>query len=138
MSLTETLTAEHRELDALRREFLVTLRTRDIARFNAVRWRICRVLLAHLAQEDRSLYAALIRKGGPGGALAREFQVEMGDIGERFRAFMTGWPASRIEQNWEGFTVEAEDLMVRLSRRMTAEETRLYPFAEESPTALAG
>lgn len=128
MTLVDTLTAEHCELDHLRRAFLGAVRRRDLDGVMRARAATCRALLDHLAHEDDELYAGMIAAGGIAGTLARQFQEEMGTIGERFHGFVEAWTGGRIAADWDGFTEEAESLMAVLSRRMTAEETRLYPL----------
>lgn len=61
----------------------------------------------------------------------------MGTIGERFRGFVEAWTRDRIAADWHGFTEEAELLMAILSRRMTAEETRLYPLVARTAARFA-
>jgi len=125
----ETLVEEHAELGAvvgdLRRR--AALRPLPIADIAQLRWRLSRLLLAHLAKEDRLLHPMLQRAGNPVvAALSRRFEEEMGGLSDGFKAYMQDWDAPRIEAEPDAFETATRALAAALADRIHREETQLY------------
>jgi iron-sulfur cluster repair protein YtfE (RIC family) len=97
----------------------------------ALRWRLARELIAHLAIEDRYLYPAMIaRCGSEGAKVAARFRAEMGDLAERFTEYMAGWSDPRIAEDWPGFRDETRAILATLAHRIALENDALYPLAD--------
>lgn len=127
----EGLRRQHDDIAAIAADLMRLVKTADEPRpVAALRWGLTRALLTHLAVEDRYLYPGMIAQGGTQGALvASRFQTEMGDLAERFTAYMTEWKDDRIAQDWAGFRAATRLILGALSRRIAHENETLYPLA---------
>lgn len=134
MTLVDTLTDDHRELDRLCRELLRAARMRDLDGAVCARAGACRALLRHVAREELLLHAPAIASGGATCALSRQFRHDMAAIGRRFADFTQDWTRDRIAGDWRGFTEAAELLIALLLRRLSAKAARLYPLVTPQPT----
>ncbi|MDJ0278338.1 hemerythrin domain-containing protein [Sphingomonas sp. 2R-10] len=125
----ETLVAEHAELLAVIGDLLrhAARRPQPVADIAQLRWRLSRLLLAHLAKEDRLLHPMLQRGGDPvAAALSHRFEEEMGGLSDGFKAYMQDWDAQRIAADPGGFETATRSLATALSDRIRREETQLY------------
>lgn len=138
MITRQTLTAEHRELDAMAGEMLelVSLAAPDWDRLARLRWRFNRLLLAHLAKEDRLLYPRLCQRGGDIGGLASRFRDEVGGLASDYLAYSAKWPPRAIESDWPAFGQHTRGIIAALRRRILREENELYPLIEAGPPAV--
>lgn len=127
----EGLCRQHDHIAAIAAELMLLVEKADEPRpVAALRWGLTRTLLTHLAVEDRYLYPGMIAQGGTQGAVvASRFQTEMGDLAERFTAYMTEWKDERIARDWAGFCDATKLILGALSRRIAHENETLYPLA---------
>lgn len=96
----------------------------------ALRWRLARELMAHLAIEDRLFYPLLMRGSDPAAAsTAMRFQAEMGGLSEDFTTYMARWNDLRIAKEWDAFRAETKTILNALAERARREEETLYPLA---------
>ena len=131
-----TLCAEHEELRTLAQALLacVARPAVDEAQLGQIRWSLTRKLLAHLAKEDALLYPRL--RAGPDArlaAVAARFANEMGPLADRYRAYITEWPADRIIRDWPAFGQATRQMMHLMLQRMEGEDKQLYAMIEDSP-----
>ncbi|KQM59942.1 MULTISPECIES: hemerythrin domain-containing protein [unclassified Sphingomonas] len=134
----KTLVAEHVELGAVIGDLLhhAARRPPPIADIAQLRWRMSRLLLAHLAKEDRLLHPMLQRSGDPAvAALSRRFEAEMGGLSDGFKAYMQDWDAGRIEARPDAFEAASRALAAALADRIRREETQLYRHIPGDRTA---
>ena len=95
---------------------------------SALRWRLSRVLMVHLAREDGSLYPGLQRSPDAATrALAAQFEAQMGTLAQDYRDYTARWPAEAIGADWAGFRTDTRRVMLALKRRIQREEIELYP-----------
>ncbi|PZT93153.1 MAG: hypothetical protein DI625_11290 [Sphingomonas sp.] len=130
MQLTrETLVDEHAELTAVIGELVEQAAQRPLpaSAVAPLRWRLSRLLLAHLAKEDRLLHPLLQRGGDPvAAALSRRFEEEMGGLADAFKAYMHDWNGQQIADDPDGFETATRGLAAVLADRIRREETQLY------------
>lgn len=127
------LKAEHAALAELRQQLLdlVNSETAAGAEISAIRWRMSRLLLTHLAKEDAHLYPPLKADPNPSAsALADFYQREMGDLAARWQGFIMDWTSQRISADWLGFRAAALPILEALAIRIQCEERDLYPRLE--------
>lgn len=126
----ELLSSEHAELGEISNEILWLLRqpTPAMAELSALRWRLSRVLLVHLAREDGSLYPELRRSSDAATrGIAARFEMQMGSLAQDYRAYAARWPADAIAAGWSRFCAETRTMLLALKRRIQREEIELYP-----------
>ncbi len=126
----EELSRQHRELANIAAELLHAVSAPEPRPVAAVRWRLARTLLAHLALEDSYLYPALIgsNKSSVSG-LAASYRREMGDLASIFRKYLAEWTELRIAKEWALFGEETRHILAALSKRIAREDQKLYPAA---------
>ncbi len=128
---TQTLRKQHDEIGETSEGLINAVIARDRLEVAKCRWRLARVLIAHLAIEDKWLYPMLIRSGSPrASAMAASFQHEMGGLAAAFHAYMQNWSEDRITGEWEGFQTATWALVEALDLRVRRENTELYPLAD--------
>ncbi|RVT43087.1 hemerythrin domain-containing protein [Sphingobium algorifonticola] len=97
---------------------------------SALRWRLARLLLAHLAIEDDHFYPAMLARGNAAArATASRFQSEMGTLSAAFTRYMAAWTDPEIAAQWPRFCVETRAILAALGRRVEQENVLLYPLA---------
>ncbi len=124
---------EHRELEALcgQLQTIVSGERADPAAVAMVRWRMCRLLLDHLAVEDRVIGDRLLGCGDTRlMALAWRYRHDFGGLGREFRDYLGHWPIERIARDWDRLRAETEHLLWRLATRAEMEERELFPALE--------
>ncbi|MDF0541135.1 hemerythrin domain-containing protein [Sphingobium sp. H39-3-25] len=96
----------------------------------ALRWKLARALIVHLALEDGFLYPDMLNGQDMEACnIARDFQGEMGDLAGCFTDYMARWSDDRIAGEWPRFCEETREVMGMLVERITRENERLYPLA---------
>ncbi|AXJ97009.1 hemerythrin domain-containing protein [Sphingomonas sp. FARSPH] len=133
------MSAEHDELLGLGEELVACIAETvpDHAAVARLRWAMTRKLLAHLAKEDTLLYPRLKASRDPrAAAMATRFADEMGDLAEKYRAYIADWPAERIDADWRQFGAETRRILQALRQRIAREETMLYALLPASPPAV--
>ncbi len=129
MLRTDTLTDEHLAIESLAADLLCHARAQlpcidDIAQ---TRWQLSRLLLTHLAAEDRLLHPMLQRGPCPRlAAVSIRLQATTGELAEVFKAYMRDWDGPRIESEPAGFAQATGAAVCALRRRIRAEEMQLY------------
>ncbi|MDQ4419677.1 hemerythrin domain-containing protein [Sphingobium sp. DEHP117] len=126
----DELARQHRDLGNIAAELLHAVSAPEPRPVAAVRWRLARALLAHLALEDSYLYPALIgsNKSSVSG-LAASYRREMGDLAPMFRNYLAEWTELRIAKEWSLFAEETRQILAALSQRIVREDQKLYPAA---------
>ena len=128
---TQTLRKQHDEIGEMSEALINAVIARDRLEVAKCRWRLARVLIAHLAVEDKWLYPALVRDGSPRvSTLALNFQREMGGLAAAFNAYMLEWSEDRITSEWEAFQTATWALIEALDLRIRRENIELYPLRE--------
>lgn len=98
-----------------------------------LRWRLARLLLAHLALEDRIVYPALQRLDDPARREeAARMQQEMGDLAGRFATYTSAWSDDRIAREWPLFCNETRLILNALNTRIALEERFYQPLSVDS------
>ena len=126
----QTLKEEHRALLELRSQMLALIDDADrpSTQIASLRWRFSRVLLAHLAREDKHLSPLPGAASDPKlAALATRYEREMGNIAHLWQAFITDWPSDRMSREWSAFKQAARFILDALHTRILFEERDLYP-----------
>lgn len=96
----------------------------------ALRWRLARRLLAHLAIEDDHFYPAMLsHRDVAARVTASRFQSEMGTLSAAFTQYMAEWTDLQIAEHWPRFCTETRAILAALSKRVEQENGRLYPLA---------
>lgn len=124
------LSGEHTELGQIADLLAIELRAMkpDTEALSALRVRLSKVLLMHLAQEDHLLYPELKRSSDfATRELAARFESEMGQLAAAYRSYASRWNAKAIERDWEAFRGDTRSILAALRRRIRREETELYP-----------
>lgn len=128
---TQTLRKQHDEIGEMSEALINAVIARDRLEVAKCRWRLARVLIAHLAVEDKWLYPALVRDSSPRvSALALNFQREMGGLASDFNTYMLEWSEDRITSEWEAFQTATWALIEALDLRIRRENIELYPLRE--------
>lgn len=97
---------------------------------SAIRWRLARLLLAHLAIEDGHFYPAMLGHSDQAAQeKARRFQKEMGKLSSAFSQYMAAWTDVQIAKDWPKFCMTTRDILAALERRVAQENAQLYPLA---------
>ncbi len=130
---TSALRKQHDDIGKTSEELIKAIMSGDRGAVAALRWRLARELIAHLAVEDRWLYPMMIRDGSPKAATAAlNFKREMGGLAEAFNQYMSAWHDQRIAEEWDSFRVATWKLVEVLDVRIRRENMELYPLAEVS------
>ncbi len=133
MLTRQDLSAEHTELDQLAVQLLAAVASADgpAPGLSSIRWKLTRVLIAHLAKEDRLLYPRLQSCGDPRTEmLAKRFADEMGGLAEAYLAYANGWTIDSIAADWPGFARDTRKIAGALQQRIMREERDLYPMLD--------
>lgn len=135
------LSEEHDRLDAIAIELLALVDRADgpTPALSALRWRLSRTLLMHLAKEDKHLYPMLEGFADPRVAeTARRFSREMGGLATAYGDYVQRWTAGAVAADWPAFANETRKLLGALRHRILREERDLYPLiAARSASASA-
>ncbi len=134
----ETLVDEHAAIEAVAADLLVGAAQRppDLVLLGQHRWRLSRLLLAHLAKEDRLLHPQLQRSDNAETvALSRRFEAEMGGLADAFKTFMATWDATAIADDPAGFEADARQVLTALADRIRREEMQLYRHIPPGPAS---
>lgn len=132
------LKVEHSLLSELRTQWLdlVNRETPAAAEISAIRWRMSRLLLTHLAKEDSHVYPRLKADHRLDvSEMAVRYEQEMGDLAGRWQAFIIDWPAPRMTADWAGFRAATILILDALAARIMCEERDLYPCFETAQSS---
>lgn len=125
------LRAQHDALSAIALDLLEQVSGSEQPRpVGALRWKLARALIAHLAVEDGYLYPDMLSAADmEARSVAQAFQCEMGDLAGRFTDYMACWTDERVAREWAVFRAETKAMMGALAARIARENERLYPLA---------
>lgn len=127
---TIQLSQQHDELMQVARELGRAVASVSPQPVGPVRWQLARMLIAHLALEDRIFYPSLERHGDAQARdTAARFLREMGGLSAAFSTYMSQWSDDRIARDWSGFCVATQGILSALQNRVEREERLLYPLA---------
>ena len=98
----------------------------------ALRHELSSVLIAHLKDEEWSLYPLLLAsRDAHIAATAREFIAEMGGLALDYRAHCEKWNATAIAGDWPGYRRDCREVLDAVIVRITREDRELYPLMRE-------
>lgn len=133
MDLTE-LCRQHEELHVLAGQLSRAVANDRVPQaLGALRWQFARLLMAHLALEDRIFYPGIQRM--PDEQLrtaAQRLQIEMGPLAGAFSAYMSRWSDDRIAREWAGFCQDTREIVKSLMTRIDREERTLIPLLNKN------
>jgi len=123
-----TMCSQHDELRALVVRYRSELAkpAPDLAALSDCRWKLLRLVMAHLAYEEAHLFPALARSGPALEAAGRALESDVSALFARFQEHVREWTAVRIEADWRAFGEHASMLLNALIVRMDREEQDLY------------
>ena len=135
----DELARQHHELSQMAAELLIAINAPEPRPVAALRWRLARALLAHLALEDSYLYPALMGSQEPSVAgVAASFREEMGQLAPMFRKYLAEWADLRIANEWPVFATETRTIISALRQRILYEDNTLYPVARAALQSISG
>lgn len=134
------LCEEHRQLEQharLLRE-IVAAPVPDAAAVAGMRWTMAQAMFDHLAREDAEIYRSILASGDAAAtAVAWRYRQEHGKLGLAFGSYITDWPVSRINREWQAFRADTLAILDQLDVRIASEEATLYAHAERVRTRRA-
>ncbi len=136
MDVTE-LKQQHEAIALVARALAKATACADPQPVGPIRWQMARLLIAHLAQEDRHFYPAIEKYGDiQARETAAQFMREMGGLANSFSIYMSQWSDDRIVREWPLFCGETADMLQALQQRVERENQILYPLAARIDTAV--
>ncbi len=135
MMTRQTLSAEHAVLDNLAERLIAAVAgpIPPTATLSAIRWRLNRVLMLHLAKEDQYLYPQIAASTDKrAAAMASKFAADMGGLAAQYLAYVSKWTPDGIAHEWDAFAVDTRKVMGALRQRILREERDLYPLIEQT------
>lgn len=128
------LRQQHDLIEGLSAELAAVVAAETVQPVGALRWRLAREVIGHLAIEDRWFYPHIIDRGTAETArLARAFQTEMGNLASDFTHYMAEWTDRRIVAEWPTFGNATATVLDRLRNRIGRENDQLYPICDFLP-----
>ncbi|MBN8830762.1 MAG: hemerythrin domain-containing protein [Sphingomonadales bacterium] len=124
----EFFKAEHEALLDLSRRLLAALKEpADPALAHELRGAMNRILVGHLAKEDRHIYQQL-RQHEDTAKITARFEEELGGLAPIWDLLMSDWPQERIAAEWQAFGAAVRQVLALLAERARREEEELYPL----------
>ena len=124
----EFFKAEHEALLDLSRRLLAALEEpADPALAHELRGAMNRILVGHLAKEDRHIYQQL-RQNEDTAKITARFEQELGGLAPIWDLLMSDWPQERIAAEWQAFGAAVRQVLALLGERARREEEELYPL----------
>ncbi|MCB4860882.1 hemerythrin domain-containing protein [Sphingobium sp. PNB] len=133
MDLDE-LQKQHDEIEAMAARFHQAIADESVPqRLGPLRWQFARLLMAHLALEDRIFYPNMQRQPHEKlrGTAAR-LESEMAPIASDFAAYMARWSDDRIDREWADFCRETRAILASILNRLHKEEGLLMPLLSDA------
>ncbi len=125
------LIEEHNIIKGLMAQLRAASGGRNAEELSALRWKINRILLAHLAKEDRLVYPALISSDNRDTAsMAHLISAEVGDLADKWRHYLSYWTVSRIREDGDAFGAQTIAVEQALLARIEREEADLFPLLQ--------
>lgn len=104
-----------------------------------LRWRLARIVMTHLALEDRIVYPALQRSPDPEQrAQAALLQRQMGGLAQQFADYTAGWSDDRITREWPLFCAQTRVILEALDARIALEDRFFTPILPELQRLMRG
>lgn len=131
--MIEKLQGEHVELRRIAEELsgLIAGATPcDPGELARCRWKLARLVIRHLAGEDREIYNRPRDPASPLGTVTRRLTDELGGLYADFHRHITTWSGEAAAKNWKVYRAETQTLLKALHDRIDREERELYPFVE--------
>ncbi len=128
----QQLIREHADIDRLSQRMLTVVDgpVDNVGCAWRTMWAIIFLMHAHIAGEEASVYAAMLRDDDPQAApMAEMFAAEMDVLERDWRAHTARWTVQAITSDWKAFGEATRVMATRLSERVHAETDTLYPFA---------
>ncbi|MFY7778882.1 MAG: hemerythrin domain-containing protein [Elstera sp.] len=135
-TITERFRAQHNDIEQRICDVEAQLRNsnwrENITALRAEFTQLSAKLRIHLALEDNALYPRLSTHSNSDlSALAHQYQLEMGDIRDRYEDFITEWlHGERLSREPKEFERSSALLFSTLRNRLERENTELYPLAD--------
>jgi hemerythrin-like domain-containing protein len=125
---TELIDLFHQVIDVPEAEI-----ERSAGAISRVLSRLYGLLSVHLALEDRSLYPRMRNCSDASlRRMAQQYEVEMGNLKERFELFYHQWlQVSTIQAEPRAFSREAKQVIGSLLQRIEKENREFYPLVDE-------
>lgn len=102
----------------------------DPAALAACRWKLARLVIQHLANEDRQIYGRRYNPKSPLGSSAKRLKEELGGLQASFQQHITRWTGQAVLADWRGYQADTRKLIDTLHHRIGREERELYPLVE--------
>lgn len=126
---------EHNIIKGLMAQLRAASGGRNADELSTLRWKINRILLAHLAKEDRLVYPALIScRDRDTASMAHLISAEVGDLADKWRHYLSYWTVSRIREDGEAFRAQTIAVEQALLARIEREEAELFPLLQSTPS----
>lgn len=104
----------------------------------ALRWKLARMLIAHLAVEDGYFYPAMLNSADQATRnTAARFQSETGALAAKFTQYMSTWTETQIAGQWPLFCKETRAILKALEKRVVQENEQRYPLAADALATFA-
>lgn len=133
MSIVEKLKNEHAELrrvaDELNR-LVAGMTPCDPGALARCRWQLARLVIQHLAGEDREIYSRPHDPASPLGITASRLKDELGGLYSTFHLHIATWSGEAAIRDWKAYRAETRSLLKTLADRIDREERDLYPLVE--------
>ena len=101
----------------------------DVDGLAAVRWDMTKVMMQHLAFEDRFVNLPLERDPRPhAAAIAQRFKRDLEAIQTSFEGHMERWSSAKTAADWVGYRRISLPQLRTLTGRMRREEDELFPL----------
>jgi len=130
----QNLQKQHDEIEAMAVRFRQAVADDNVPqRLGTLRWQFARLLMAHLALEDRIFYPNMQRQRHEKlRSTAARLESEMAPIAGDFAAYMARWSDDRIEREWTGFCRETREILASIMNRLHQEEGLLMPLLSDA------
>ena len=129
----DELQRQHVEIGALAVRFQAAIADDgNPQRLGTLRWQFARLLMAHLALEDRIFYPNMQRQRHERlRTTAGRLENEMAPIANDFSAYMSRWSDDRIAREWPDFCRESRAMIKTVLNRIEKEQ-QLIPLLAET------
>lgn len=132
MSSFRVLIDEHDELVVLARKLLATINRGSAMAAHAfqIRGTLSEKLSGHFEFAEANIYQQLMTcDDGAASTVAAEFCESSQFLAQDWMIYLARWPIDAATANWTNFCQATRAIVGRLLRRITEENTRLYPAA---------
>lgn len=129
--MIERLQQEHRDLTVLAASLRDGLRSLvpDLEALTRYRWELAKMMMQHLAFEDRNLYRPL--EAHPDSAVAEvalRFKAHLTSTQADYEAHTAQWTGPAMKDDWRGYCSASIRQLRVLDERIQREEAELFPL----------